>query len=114
MVRFDERENAGVLGTGLIFSPPTVTSPTLPETIRVPVTDGLFPIVSGSTDVGGWMYMNLNNGGDFTANALFGITPYNATRPGFGVGAGAAGFFPRDALSELGDRLDVRGRQVRR
>jgi hypothetical protein len=96
VVRFDERENAGVQGQGLIFSPPTTTSPTTPETSRQAVTNTLFPLVAGSTDVGGWMYMNLNNGGDATANTLFGITPYNATRPGFGSGAGAAGFFPRD------------------
>ena len=96
IVRFDERENAGVLGTGLIFSPPTVTSPTTPETSRQAVTGGLFPTVAGSTDVGGWMYMNLNNGGNATALALHGITPYNATRPGFGTGAGALGRFPRD------------------
>ena len=83
-VRFDERENAGVLGTGLIFSPPTNVSLTLPETSRNPVTDTtLFPIVSGSTDVGGWMYMNLSNGGDTFAPGIF---PYNATRPGFGAG----------------------------
>jgi hypothetical protein len=96
IVRFDERENAGVLGTGLIFSPPTITSPVTPEALRVAVTDSLFPTVPGSTDVGGWTYFNLNNGGDATAFLLYGITPYNATRPGFGTGAGALGFFPRD------------------
>jgi len=96
IVRFDERENAGIQGSGLIFSPPTVTSPTLPETSRNAVTGSLFPVVAGSTDVGGWMYLNLNNGGDAFASSALGFTPYNATRPGFGVGAGAAGFFPRD------------------
>jgi hypothetical protein len=96
MVRFDERENAGIAGSGIIVSPPTTTSPTTPETSRVPVTNSLFPVVAGSTDVGGWMYMNLNNGGDATATSLYGEFPYNATRPGFGVGAGALGAFPRD------------------
>jgi len=93
IVRFDERENAGVLGTGLIFSPPTITSPITAETQRVPVTDGLFPTVLGSTDVGGWMYFNLNNGGDaFTSTLSPPFTPYRATRPGFGTGALAPGF----------------------
>jgi hypothetical protein len=100
VVRFDERENAGVQGSGLIFSPPTVTSPQLPEASRNAVTSGLFPVVPGSTDVGGWIYMNLSNGGDAFATGSLGFTvpgrPYNATRPGFGVGAGALGIFPRD------------------
>ncbi|MGZ8832266.1 MAG: hypothetical protein ACXW19_03580 [Thermoanaerobaculia bacterium] len=97
IVRFDERENAGILGTGLIFSPPTITSPVTPEALRVAVTDGLFPIVPASTDVGGWMYFNLNNGGNAFAFTQYGITPYNATRPGFGTGGGAiAGIFNRD------------------
>jgi hypothetical protein len=98
IVRFDERENAGVLGTGLIFSPPTITSPTTPETSRQAVTSGLFPIVAGSTDVGGWMYFNLSNGGNAFASATYaGLSPYNATRPGFSTNlAGALGFFQRD------------------
>ena len=94
IVRYDERENAGVLGTGLIFSPPTITSPISTETVRLAVTDDLFPTVLGSTDVGGWMYFNLTNGGDAFKPAIY---PYNATRPGFGAGAcTAAGLCPRD------------------
>ena len=65
------------------------------------MSNGLFPIVPSSTDVGGWTYFNLNNGGDATANALSGgsgFFPYNATRPGFGTSftSTSAGFFPRD------------------
>ncbi len=96
VVRFDEHENAGVAGSGIIVSPPTLTSPTTPETSRQPVTSALFPTVAGSTDVGGWTYFNLSNGGDSFAFANFGARPYNATRPGFGAGIGAAGVFPRD------------------
>jgi len=96
IVRFDEHENAGVQGAGVIVSPPTVSSPTTPEASRIGITSALFPLVAGSTDVGGWSYFNLSNGGDAYAGANFGARPYNATRPGFGTGAGAAGVFPRD------------------
>jgi len=100
IVRFDENENAGIRGSGIIVSPPTTTSPTTPETSRQGVSSSLFPNVAGSTDVGGWMYFNLNNGGDATSSTLLGggFFPYNATRPGFGTSftSTAAGFFPRD------------------
>lgn len=96
VVRFDEHENAGIQGSGVIVSPPTISSPTTPETSRVGVSSSLFPVVPGSTDVGGWTYFNLSNGGDAYAAANFAARPYNATRPGFGSGAGAAGTFPRD------------------
>ena len=64
LVRFDEHENATVLqctqlsgcgGAPLISSFP-VTSSTLN-------TSGLFPPFATSGDAGGWMYLNLNNGG---------------------------------------------------
>lgn len=99
IVRFDERENAGVVGAGIIVSPPTTANPTTPEASRQAITNSLFPAVPGSTDVGGWTYLNLNNGGDTTANTLYGpgFFPYRATRPGFGSAfAGAAGNFARD------------------
>jgi hypothetical protein len=97
VVRFDEHENAGVQGAGIIVSPPTTASPTLPETSRISINSSLFPAVAGSTDAGGWTYFNLSNGGDaFAATAFPGSRPYNATRPGFGAAAGAAGVFPRD------------------
>jgi hypothetical protein len=78
IVRFDERENASVLGGGVIVSPPPPGQPGLPETSRTAVTSSLFPSIS-TTDAGGWMYLNLSNGGA-SAGA-----PYSAARPGFGV-----------------------------
>ncbi len=98
IVRFDEHENAGVQGAGVIVSPPTLANPTTPETSRQPVTNALFPTIAGSTDVGGWTYFNLSNGGDAFAGANFGgARPYNATRPGFGAAASlGAGLFARD------------------
>ena len=115
IVRFDEHENAGVIGAtgGVIVSPaPPTTAQTTPETSRQGVTNALFPTVAGSTDVGGWTYFNLNNGGDATFNAAGGpgtgtlvasVPPYSSTRPGFNIVssnlqiAGApAGTFNRD------------------
>jgi hypothetical protein len=95
VVRFDEHENAGVAGVGVIVSPPTVSSPTLPEAARVPITSSLFPTVTGgSTDAGGWNYFNLSNGGDAFATTTLGFQPYNSTRPGFGTGVGVGGAVP--------------------
>ncbi len=106
IVRFDEHENAGVAGStgGIIVSPPPPTTVVnTPEAVRLGVTNSLFPTVAGSTDVGGWTYFNLNNGGDATADAVFTPVlvlgqPYSATRPGFTITSvgGAAGLFPRD------------------
>jgi hypothetical protein len=96
IVRFDEHENAGVAGAGVIVSPPTLSSPTTPETSRQPVTNALFPTIASSTDVGGWTYFNLSNGGDAFALTNFGARPYNSTRPGFGTGGAAPGAFNRD------------------
>jgi hypothetical protein len=60
MVRFDERENATTVAGGLIVSPLPPGVAGLPEAARVPVTSSSFP-ANTSTDVGGWMFMNLNN-----------------------------------------------------
>jgi len=99
IVRFDENENAGVRGQGIIVSPPTAGSPTLPEASRTGVTSSLFPTITGSTDVGGWTYFNLSNGGNTytNANIAAGFNPYNATRAGFGVSpSDVVGGFGRD------------------
>ena len=80
-VRFDEHENAvGTAITGNI-SPTVSTNPTLPETSSTPTANSLPfpPAVPGSTDVAGWMYLNLSNGG--TGATDFRLT---AQRAGFG------------------------------
>jgi len=86
VVRFDEHENAvGVTIPGQI-SPPITGTPILPETSSTPTGTSLpFPgAVPGSTDVGGWMYLNLANGGSplVASNAL------TAQRAGFGPALG--------------------------
>ena len=87
LVRFDERENAASLG-GIVamsntprrgFSSASVTAPYSAQ----------FPILY-TTDLGGWAYLNLSNGG------APGST-YSTSRPGFGSGTSAkANQFPRN------------------
>jgi hypothetical protein len=60
-IRFDEHENPTAFVTSGIccFGP---FPPTLPAVSSTNTTNSAFPSIVG-TDVGGWMYMNLNNGG---------------------------------------------------
>lgn len=60
VVRFDERENATTLAGPPAFSPSTPGTISLPETSRTVTSSSIFPLLS-SGDVGGWMYLNLNN-----------------------------------------------------
>jgi hypothetical protein len=79
IVRFDEHENATVQGSGVIISPPPPGAPGLPETSSTPTSSSVFPpTFSGTSDLGGWMYLNLNNGGSAV---------YSAQRSGFTTGA---------------------------
>ena len=74
IVRFDERENPYVNGTSLNCSPCPPTGIVLPETSATNTTNAsVYPTLSG-TDVGGWMYLNLNNGGSL----VYSVT----TKPG--------------------------------
>jgi hypothetical protein len=87
IVRFDEAENANVLvGGGPVISPqPVGAEGTLPETSQTPITDDtVFPGLSTAQAgaVGGWTYLNLNNGGS---------PIYDTARAGFeGPGTGVA------------------------
>lgn len=74
VVRFDEHENATVQGSGQVISPAPPGAPGTPETGSYATTSQFFPPNSTSGDVGGWMYLNLNNGG--SAN-------YSTARVGF-------------------------------
>lgn len=61
-VRFDEHENPTMLSTFCVNEcAPTIV--VLPEASSTPVSWGAFPPMSTSGDLGGWMYMNLNNKG---------------------------------------------------
>ena len=66
IVRFDEAENSFGFGSNPICSPLCGPGgvPPLPETSRTNVATTNFPPLPGSsTAVGGWMYLNLSNGG---------------------------------------------------
>jgi hypothetical protein len=73
VVRFDEHENATVLSNGIIS--PAPGQPGTNETQALSTGSAFFPQPSISGDVGGWMYLNLNNGGvappPFNFNASF-------------------------------------------
>ena len=62
LIRFDEHENATGLGSSLICSPCAPSNVSLPEASRrSSASSPLFPAL-GTTDLGGWMYMNLSSG----------------------------------------------------
>jgi hypothetical protein len=82
IVRFDEHENPFISASGANCSPALFCGPgtiTLPETSATSTADTtIYPTLTGP-DVGGWMYLNLNNGGSST---------YSITRPGNAVQLG--------------------------
>lgn len=62
VVRFDEHENANVLGGGLVTIPPPRTSLATSAAAEISSSSSLFPSSSSpSGDVAGWLYFNLNN-----------------------------------------------------
>jgi hypothetical protein len=73
IVRFDEHENATVG-----FAAPPSSGAIFPATSSTAATSVRFPPMTG-TDNGGWMYLNMNNGGAAAGAA------YSASRSGFGT-----------------------------
>jgi hypothetical protein len=65
IVRFDEHENAFTQGCSLLLEPQMLCANTLPATSTTNSAFSIYPIFAG-VDVGGWMYLNLNNGGSTT------------------------------------------------
>jgi len=64
VVRFDEHANAYILGAGIIIcTPPPRSLLSLPATSRVATGSSYFPQNSYTTDVSGWMFMNISNAG---------------------------------------------------
>jgi len=62
-VRFDEHENPTIATYAIGPSPVIPTIIVLPASSNLPTSSGLFPPLSTSGDVGGWLYLNLSNGG---------------------------------------------------
>jgi len=79
IVRFDEHENPYIGATNVNCSPFCVATPAvLPETSATNTADTtIYPSISGA-DVGGWMYLNLNNGG----SANYSVTRANVSQAG--------------------------------
>jgi hypothetical protein len=70
VVRFDEHENPNTSAPCPQSPCPQATPSVMPETSAQNTSSGNFPAMTGA-DVGGWMYLNLNNGGS---------TSYSVTR----------------------------------
>jgi len=92
VVRFDERENSFINFPPISFlgcCPP----PNLPATSSTAMTDTtIFPPLTGSSDVGGWIYLNLNNGGStsYSVTTDIGGQPGATNRPGVLAPAGSS------------------------
>ena len=76
VVRFDEHENPNTTAPCTTSPCPPTSTPTMPEASIQNTAGGTFPTINASGDVGGWMYLNLNNGGS---------TGYSVTRNVGGV-----------------------------
>ena len=62
-VRFDEHENATITGTPFLIPEPPPPLPGPPAASTFPASSYIFPPPFASGDLGGWLYLNLNNGG---------------------------------------------------
>ncbi|HSY50528.1 MAG TPA: hypothetical protein VLC46_17105 [Thermoanaerobaculia bacterium] len=65
IVRFDEHENAFAQACSSSASPVEPCTRSLPATSSTNWQSDVYPFLNG-TDVGGWLYLNLNNGGSLT------------------------------------------------
>jgi hypothetical protein len=94
IVRFDEHENATVAGGGPIDLFPIINY--TPAAVVVQVTSGLFPPLSTSGDVGGWMYMNLHSGDrtrasqNWVITSMFADPTYAVEAPAIALGNGCS------------------------
>ena len=96
-VRFDEHENASVYSC-CHGGPLNTSPPSLPATASTSSSDYfLFPVALGF-DVGGWMYLNLNNGG----SKSYSVTKDIGGMPGPTNVAG--GLAPIGATTTIGPR----------
>jgi hypothetical protein len=100
VVRFDERDNAFVAGSDPCHALCPFPTPSMfPATSSAATTNSNYPKLI-SDDVGGWMYLNLNNGGS---------TSYSVTRSVGGVpttvtGAGSTSVLTPPGSGTVGPR----------
>jgi hypothetical protein len=85
IVRFDEHDNPNVLEPCFLSACPGVSPPVLPATSSSSTASESYPYLN-TDDVGGWMYLNLNNGGStgysVTTRSVFGDVPTIITGTG--------------------------------
>jgi hypothetical protein len=62
ILRFDEHDNVSVATPCFLSACPVPSPPVLAATSSISTSTAVYPFVN-SADVGGWMYLNLNNGG---------------------------------------------------
>ena len=84
VVRFDEHENPNTTTPCLVSPCPPTSTPTMPETSIQSTSGATFPTINAGADVGGWMYLNLNNGGStgYSVTRNVGGVPTIITGPG--------------------------------
>ena len=76
VIRFDEHENASITRI-CDFVNPFCGRPSLPSSSSFSSSDTTYPNLFGP-DVGGWLYLNLNNGGSTTYSVTGDAGPTNA------------------------------------
>jgi hypothetical protein len=100
VVRFDERDNPSIPAPCYILCSGQVLS-TFPATSSTATSSGDYPVLF-SSDVGGWMYLNLNNGGStgysVTTRSVTGNVPTIVT------GAGSTSFLAPAGARTVGPR----------
>ncbi|HEV7570943.1 MAG TPA: hypothetical protein VGQ21_05545 [Thermoanaerobaculia bacterium] len=97
IVRFDEHDNPSVVAPCNILCP-APTPPSFPATSSSATFSALYPTIFFSADVGGWMYLNLNNGG----STGYSVTTHNVIGdvPTIITGAGStSALAPRNSLT---------------
>jgi hypothetical protein len=80
VVRFDEHENPFAFRRDSLCAPCAATLPTLPATSSTNTAGDAYPALGG-TDVGGWLYLNLNNGGSPAYSITSHSTGFAASTP---------------------------------
>ena len=85
IIRFDEHENPFAFRTDSLCVPCAPSLPTLPAASSTNTAGSTYPHIGG-TDVGGWLYLNLNNGGS----------------PGYSITSHPSGAITVDAPTQFG------------
>jgi hypothetical protein len=98
IVKFDEAENPFTFGTGVNCSPCGTTTVSAPETSSRDVAGANFPTLASSTQVAGWTYLNLNNGGS---------SAYSVTRNVGGVPTIITGVGSTSNLAPIGGSTTI-------